>query len=107
MTIFGLTTDVILVTDTVQKKLLQIISVLDSLVEDSSVPRNVRARLGDARAKLGGEEAKSDLPTALSSAIYALDEISNDINLPTHARTMVWNLLSELEALKQEVIQEN
>lgn len=93
-------------TDLMEQKLSQIISILDTLIEDSSIPRNVRARMGDARAKLGGEEAKSDLSTALSGAIYALDEISNDINLPTHARTMVWNLLSELEGLKQEVIEE-
>jgi len=89
-----------------KERLTQITSILDALIEDSSVPRNVRARMSDARAKLSGEEAESDLATALSSAIYALDEISNDINLPTHARTMIWNLLSELEGLKQEVIQE-
>ena len=93
-------------TDAPEQKVTQIIAILDMLIEDSSVPRNVRAKMGDARAKLSGEEAKSDLSTALSGAIYALDEISNDINLPTHARTMVWNLLSELEGLKQEVIQE-
>jgi hypothetical protein len=40
----------------------------------------------------------------MSSAIYDLDSVSNDINLPMHARTLVWNLLSELERLKEDEI---
>lgn len=76
-----------------------LIPLLDSLLQDTSIPRNVRTNIALAKERLEKEE---DFATAVSGAIYALDEISNDINLPMHGRTMVWNLLSELEALKEK-----
>ena len=76
----------------------RIISFLDSLLQDTSIPRNVRANIALAKERLQNGE---DLATSVSGAIYALDEVSNDINLPMHGRTMIWNLLSELEALKE------
>jgi uncharacterized protein len=75
-----------------------IIEVLNELSSDTSVPRNVRATLSGARKKLLESD---DKVAAMSSAIYDLDGISSDINLPAHARTLVWNLLSELESLKE------
>ena len=85
-----------------KEKIEQIVSFIDALVKDNSVPRNVRATLGDARDKL--TEPNEEIGTRISGAVYALDEVSNDINIPMHARTMVWNILSELEALKEEVL---
>ncbi len=77
--------------------LRQIAETLDSILHDTSVPRNVRATVQKAKEKL---EQTEDRGTAISGAVYALEEISNDINMPMHTRTMVWNLLSELEAMK-------
>ncbi|MBI3588245.1 UPF0147 family protein [Candidatus Micrarchaeota archaeon] len=71
-------------------------SFLDGLLEDTSVPKNVRAAIGRAKERL----ANPDPNEAVAGAIYSLDEVSNDINLPMHARTMIWNILSELEAIK-------
>ncbi|HII39329.1 TPA: hypothetical protein HA318_04995 [Candidatus Micrarchaeota archaeon] len=76
----------------------KIIAHLESLIEDSSVPRNVRYSLSNAKQKLLTSE---DEATGISGAVYSLEEVSNDINLPMHARTIIWNLLSELEAMKQ------
>ena len=82
----------------VQKEDLEkIISLLDVLAQDTSIPRNVRMRLQEAEEKL---KTENDTDVSISSAIYALDEVSSDINLPMHARTMIWNLMSELESLK-------
>ncbi|MFH0836059.1 MAG: UPF0147 family protein [Candidatus Micrarchaeota archaeon] len=80
--------------------LTPIIEMLDLLNEDTSVPRNVRSVLAEAKAKLKDE--KEEFVTRVSGAIYSLDEVSNDINLPMHARTMIWNLLSELESMKEK-----
>jgi len=77
----------------------KIVALLDTLANDFSVPRNVRAAIQTAKDKL---EKSEDLPQGISGAIYALDEMSNDINLPMHARTMIWNILSELEILKEK-----
>ena len=77
----------------------KIVSLLDSLSSDFSVPRNVRSAIQLAKDKL---EKSEDMAQGISGAIYALDEMSNDINLPMHARTMIWNILSELEVLKEK-----
>ncbi len=79
-------------------ELQKISSYLDSLLQDTSIPRNVRASITRAKESL---EQNEDYAQAVSGAIYALDEVSNDINLPMHGRTMIWNILSELEALKK------
>ena len=75
-----------------------IVSSLEMMLEDNSIPRNVRASIQKARDRLTKSEDKD---IALSGAVYALEEISNDINIPMHARTMVWNIISELEGMKQ------
>lgn len=73
----------------------KIISFLNELLEDTSVPKNVRASIAKAKERLSKEDE-----LGVSGAIYALEEVSNDINLPMHARTMIWNIMSELESMK-------
>lgn len=80
------------------EKLKQIASVLSRLVDDNSVPRNIRRSAEEARNFLLNED--DDVGIRVSSAIYLLEEISNDRNLPIHARTIVWNVASELEGIK-------
>lgn len=80
------------------KKLLQIVEVLNQVIEDTSVPRNIRRSAEEARNTLLNE--KEEIGVRVGSAIYILEEISNDRNLPTHARTLIWNVASELETVK-------
>jgi uncharacterized protein (UPF0147 family) len=80
-----------------KEELEKISGILDLMINDTSIPRNVRAHLSDAQKKLKDD---TDVDLAIGSVIYTLDEVSQDINLPMHARTMVWNLMSELEAMK-------
>ncbi len=81
-----------------EKKLEEIARVLDQLIEDTSVPRNIRRSAEEAKQALLDKE--KDIGVRVSSAIYILEEISNDRNLPIHARTLVWNIASELETVK-------
>mgnify|MGYP001626446687 CR=1 FL=1 len=50
-----------------------------------------------AKQKLGSQ---ADYIIRVSEAIYNLDSVSNDINLPPQARTSIWNILSLLESIK-------
>ena len=75
----------------------KISGMLDILITDTSIPRNVRTNLHSAQTKL---KENKDPDLAIGSVIYTLDEVSSDINLPMHARTMIWNLMSELESMK-------
>lgn len=71
---------------------------MDSLISDTSVPKNVRSAVTEAKEKLN---ADGDYTVRISSAIYNLDSVSNDINLPPQARTTIWNILSMLESIKE------
>lgn len=75
----------------------QIKQQIDLLLNDNSVPRNVKAALEEAKKALlkeGNEYSQKS-----STATYKIDEVSNDINLPPYARTVIWNILSMLESV--------
>jgi uncharacterized protein (UPF0147 family) len=76
----------------------QIKQQIDLLLNDNSVPRNVKSALDEAEKALLKEG--DSYSVRASSAIYKIDEVSNDINLPPYARTVIWNLLSMLESIK-------
>jgi uncharacterized protein (UPF0147 family) len=80
----------------------KIIALIDSLINDMRVPRNVRNSLQTAKERLENSVATGDFGAGASGATYALDEASADINLPAHARTAIWNILSELELIKEK-----
>ncbi len=77
----------------------QVKQQIDSLLNDNSVPRNVKTSLGEAKTALEHEE--NAYSVRAGTATYKVDEVSNDINLPPYARTVVWNILSLLEGIKE------
>ncbi|MGI0055641.1 MAG: UPF0147 family protein [Thermoplasmata archaeon] len=79
-------------------ELIRIAESLTELAEDVSVPRNVRRGAASAHAALDRPRAALDL--RIASAVYVLDDLANDPNLPTHGRTAIWSIMSQLESLK-------
>ncbi len=73
--------------------------MLSSLIEDGAIPKNIRTRIEEVSEKMKEQE---DMPTLLSMMTYSLEDIVNDVNLPMHARTNLWNILSEIEMLKEK-----
>jgi len=71
-----------------------VIDLLDQIVNDRTVPRNIRRVVDESKAALLGEGSK-DLK--VSTAISLLDEIINDPNMPMYTRTQIWNAVSMLE----------
>ncbi|MCL5093517.1 MAG: UPF0147 family protein [Candidatus Marsarchaeota archaeon] len=84
--------------DKLEESIKQINVQMDAILNDTSVPKNVRSVVGAAKEKLNEE---GDYTVRISSAIYNLDSVSNDINLPPHARTIIWSILSMLESVKE------
>lgn len=80
-----------------EPKVEEIIEMIDNVVDDTSVPKNIRRSLTEAKERLKGDE---ELSTRSSAAVYAIEAISEDINMPMHARTQIWAILSALESLK-------
>lgn len=78
--------------------LVPILESLNELVDDGSVPRNVRRGAQTARDQLN--KPKTPLDVRVASAVYTLDDLANDPNLPTHGRTAIWSIISSLESLQ-------
>ncbi|MCI4323579.1 MAG: UPF0147 family protein [Thermoplasmata archaeon] len=71
---------------------------LHELAEDPSVPRNIRRGAQSAREAL--QKPQTALDVRVASAVYVLDDLANDSNIPTHGRTAIWSIMSTLESLQ-------
>jgi uncharacterized protein len=75
-----------------------IFETLTELADDASVPRNIRRGAQSAKDQLA--KPKVALDVRIASAVYVLDDLANDPNLPTHGRTAIWSIISGLESLQ-------
>lgn len=80
------------------KKLQEVNELIDALVGDVSVPKNIRKKLEEAKQRL---QSSDELNVKVSAAIYLIESISDDINMPPHARTQIWAIVSTLESTKR------
>ncbi|MCQ2737623.1 MAG: UPF0147 family protein [archaeon] len=75
----------------------EVSEILKHIMENPTVPRNIRRAADESFTTLNDEE--EDPTVRASAVIIKLDEISNDPNIPIHARTLIWEILSKLEAI--------
>jgi len=95
----------------------KIISKIDDLTVDHSMPKRIKIvleRIGNElrndianqkicnKSRFEESSLSQDVAVRVTSAIYELEEVANDINIPTHAKTALWDLISNLEAIKHE-----
>lgn len=73
------------------------IQMLQHISEDNTIPRNIRRVADQTRSLLTNDQKSIGLRAA--EAISTIDEISNDPNMPVHARTRIWELVSQLESI--------
>lgn len=83
--------------NTEKEKIKEIARLLNNIAEDMSVPRNVRKNVTEIRSMLLDD--KEDLNVRIGNAIYSLEESGEDVNIPMHARTQIWAILSALESI--------
>ena len=74
--------------------------LLDDIMTDRSVPKNIRTSVESARAGLNNK--KEELDVRINTAISILDEVANDPNIPIYTRTLIWNIVSMLETMSKE-----
>jgi uncharacterized protein (UPF0147 family) len=77
----------------------EINTLLQDILEDRGVPRNIKASLEESISILNGSDSEEE---KVASIISVLDDASADPNLSFHARTKIWNMVSVLESVKQE-----
>ncbi|PKK86006.1 MAG: hypothetical protein CVT48_02995 [Thermoplasmata archaeon HGW-Thermoplasmata-1] len=79
------------------KKLENVCSGLDMIQEDNSIPRNIRRGAEEAKTRLLNKNEALDV--RIASVVSTLDELANDPNIPLHGRTLIWNIMSQLETV--------
>ena len=77
-----------------------ILEALDRIIQDDTVPRNIRRAASEIKESL--LHGKDSLAVRAATAISILEEISSDPNLPMHVRTLIWNVSSQLERIAVE-----
>jgi len=76
-----------------------IVKLLSEIIEDRTVPRNIRAAVEEAKKNLTDDDGR-DWDVRVSTAISILDEITNDPNIPSYTRTQIWNIVTMMEMVK-------
>ncbi|MBI2207867.1 UPF0147 family protein [Candidatus Woesearchaeota archaeon] len=74
-----------------------VMSVLNELKEDNTVPKNVRLKIEDA-VNILNEDTGAEIKA--SRVLSKLEEIADDVNLQTYTRTQIWDAISLLEKIK-------
>jgi uncharacterized protein (UPF0147 family) len=70
---------------------------LDLLSSDTSIPRNIRRGAKEAKDILNIAEDALDVRVAKANSI--LDQLADDPNIPLHGRTLIWNIITQLETV--------
>ncbi len=83
----------------VRKDVDEVVTIMREVLDDRGVPRNIRSVIEDAMKKT---QAIQPDGMNFSTAIYLLDDVSNDVNMPGHTRTDIWDIISRLESLKEK-----
>jgi len=78
----------------------EIISMLDNIIKDRGVPKNIRSSLEESIDILNGPKSITE---KISFIISILDDASTDTNVSAYTRINMWNLMSALEGMKNSV----
>ncbi len=84
--------------DTVKTAFEEVEGLLNGLLGDRSVPRNIKRV-----AQKGIDELQKEDETAgviSSNVMYMVDDLSLDPNIPLHSRTTIYRIISILERIK-------
>ena len=86
-------------TEEVERKISQSIELMNLLLQDMGVPRNIKRAVEEGKRRL---KEQGDPIVRAGAAVYCLTEVSEDINMPPHARTHLWGVLTLLESLREK-----
>ena len=76
------------------------IEMLDEIIGDTTVPRNLRRSTGDLKDQL--LNSKESLAMRVASVISDFDELSSNPNIPAHTRAQIWSIVGQLETISGE-----
>jgi uncharacterized protein (UPF0147 family) len=77
-----------------------VVDMIEQVASDRTVPKNIRAVAEEALTALEGD---GDVKVRISTAIGFLDDVINDPNMPMYTRTQIWNIVSMLEQMRNDM----
>jgi uncharacterized protein (UPF0147 family) len=80
------------------KKLNQAMSVLNTIADDNTTPRNIRRAAKQASDMLLDQSLS--VAARAANAISLFEDISQDPNMSMYSRTRIWNAISVLEGIR-------
>lgn len=72
--------------------------LLNGMLNDRSVPRNIKRVAQRSINELKNEDESPGVRA--SNVMYMVDDLAQDANIPFHARTTVYRIISILEKVK-------
>lgn len=82
----------------VEKEIKHIHEMMEEVLTDTTIPKNIRRAILEAKERLEGDD---ELVVKISASTYLIESVSDDINMPSHARTQIWAIMSALESVKK------
>ncbi|MDI6856066.1 MAG: UPF0147 family protein [Candidatus Thermoplasmatota archaeon] len=83
---------------TMEETLQEVMPALEQLIEDFTIPKNIRKVFSEVKEIL--LNTKNPLDVRSATANLKFEELVNDPNLPMHARTALWGVMSKLETVR-------
>ena len=82
-----------------EQRINQVQSILSTITEDKTTPRNIRQAAKDAIDAL--KVADQTHAVRAAQAISILEDVGLDTNMPPYTRTRMWNVTSLLAVIKE------
>ncbi len=79
------------------KEFEEVFFAIDEILEDVTVPRNVKKKLAETKELLQKEDVAVSI--RINQALNKLEELSEETNINPFTRTQIWNVVSMLESI--------
>ncbi len=83
---------------TEKKELQEIFDLIDQMLQDPTIPRNLK-EMGDKIIKILKENTEESIDLRARKCLDLLEEVDEDPNIPLYIRSQLWSLVSLLENL--------
>lgn len=82
-----------------EERLAKTVDILNGVADSMSTPRNIRKTVKDIVVAL--QDTKLGVSVRAANAISTLDDLSQDPNLPSYVRVILWQAVSVLESIRE------
>jgi hypothetical protein len=82
-----------------EERLAKAMEILNGVADNSTTPRNIRKTVKDIAIAL--QDPELGVSVRAANAISTLDDLSQDPNMPSYVRVILWQAVSILESIRE------